>query len=315
MDLLSPEQFEEGFGSHTPMITGQTRVVRYYPMFARAFPLMRQLINEQCNLSESSKDTISRATSCKDLYDVMRRDFWVVTSCESTSNPGTAHEGTRITLQVRRLHHSRERERSADECALLTCLSLARFIQYSAPEGYEFSIRTPGTPSRWAEYDKELEFVWNLLYEEAIKPDRDIERLSELILTLAFYWYNFMPLSRGTAACGYVAILSLFLSFDIWVCLCCRSYSSSIYRAFLTMNGADRIPPTTDPAGRLGGHPHAFTAGLHCYDLALDVCRPLQDHAVGRSPIGRASDADPSSGNRGPQCYQRQPSALPGQRH
>ena len=127
MDLLSPEQFEEGFGSHTPMITGQTRVVRYYPMFARAFPLMRQLINEQCNLSESSKDTISRATSCKDLYDVMRRDFWVVTSCESTSNPGTAHEGTRITLQVRRLHHSRERERSADECALLTCLSLASF--------------------------------------------------------------------------------------------------------------------------------------------------------------------------------------------
>ena len=132
MDLLSPEQFEEGFGSHTPMITGQTRVVRYYPMFARAFPLMRQLINEQCNLSESSKDTISRATSCKDLYDVMRRDFWVVTSCESTSNPGTAHEGTRITLQVRRLHHSRERER--DRQTNVPCLLVSRSLA-------SFSIR------------------------------------------------------------------------------------------------------------------------------------------------------------------------------
>jgi len=33
VDLLTPEQFAEGFGSHTPIITGQCDVVRYGPMF------------------------------------------------------------------------------------------------------------------------------------------------------------------------------------------------------------------------------------------------------------------------------------------
>ena len=32
------------------------------------------------------------------------------------------------------------------------------------------------------------------------------------ILTFAYFWYNFMPLARGTAAAGYIFILSLFLA-------------------------------------------------------------------------------------------------------
>lgn len=34
--------------------------------------------------------------------------------------------------------------------------------------------------------------------------------IAQRILTYAYYWYNFMPLARGTAACGYTTILSLF---------------------------------------------------------------------------------------------------------
>lgn len=59
VDLLSPEQFEEGFGSHTPMITGQTNVIRYYPMFKRAFPIMKSLIPEQCKITEEMRSGIT----------------------------------------------------------------------------------------------------------------------------------------------------------------------------------------------------------------------------------------------------------------
>jgi hypothetical protein len=31
-------------------------------------------------------------------------------------------------------------------------------------------------------------------------------------LTFAYFWYSFMPLARGTAAVGYVALLGLFLA-------------------------------------------------------------------------------------------------------
>ncbi len=32
------------------------------------------------------------------------------------------------------------------------------------------------------------------------------------ILKFAYFWYNFMPLARGTAAAGYIFILSMFLA-------------------------------------------------------------------------------------------------------
>lgn len=33
----------------------------------------------------------------------------------------------------------------------------------SAPEGFEFTIRTPGTPARWRQYEEELCAVWGKL--------------------------------------------------------------------------------------------------------------------------------------------------------
>jgi hypothetical protein len=45
------------------------------------------------------------------------------------------------------------------------------------------------------------------------------DRTSDLILTMTFYWYNFMPLSRGTAAVGYMALLAMFLAIDVEVCM------------------------------------------------------------------------------------------------
>ena len=142
VDLLTPEQFEEGFGSHTPMITGQTNVVRYYPMFSRAFKIMKDLMPAQHSIDSS---IINAINNCKEMYDLMKKDFWVVTPCMSTAFPGKTMEGTRLTLQ------------------------------YVHPEGYEYSIRTPGTPPRWKDYDLELSFVFAKLSEEAEKENPDLE--------------------------------------------------------------------------------------------------------------------------------------------
>lgn len=35
VDLLTRKEFENGFGSHTPMFSGQTKTVRYYMNFER----------------------------------------------------------------------------------------------------------------------------------------------------------------------------------------------------------------------------------------------------------------------------------------
>jgi hypothetical protein len=55
--------------------------------------------------------------------------------------------------------------------------------------------------------------VWRLLTLEARrKPGPDVDRFMDLALTFYFYWVNFGPLSRGTAACGYIAFFALMLS-------------------------------------------------------------------------------------------------------
>ncbi|KAL6073358.1 Suppressor of RPS4-RLD 1 [Balamuthia mandrillaris] len=185
VDLLTPEQFAEGFGSHTPMITGQTYVVRYSPMFKRAFAIMKGLLQQQQALDEHAKKRVAEAKECADLHAIMKRDFWVVTPCYSTARPGKIMEGTRLTLQA------------------------------SSPEGFEYAIRTPGTPPRWQEYDYEMTYIFELLKKEASSPSPNLDRLSDLILKLSFYWYNFMPLSRGTAAVGYMSLLGMFLSVGI----------------------------------------------------------------------------------------------------
>lgn len=43
VDLLTRKEFEEGFGSHTAMFSGQSRVIRYFMNFERALARQKQV--------------------------------------------------------------------------------------------------------------------------------------------------------------------------------------------------------------------------------------------------------------------------------
>lgn len=76
-------------------------------------------------------------------------------------------------------------------------------IVASSPEGYEFTIRTPGTPDRWQQYDEELIAVWGRLTEAVCEDalsaenrragEEDDEReakedlICDLILQVSYY--------------------------------------------------------------------------------------------------------------------------------
>lgn len=47
VDLLTKAEFEAGFGSHTPIFSGQTKCVRYYMNFERALRLMKEVIAQE----------------------------------------------------------------------------------------------------------------------------------------------------------------------------------------------------------------------------------------------------------------------------
>lgn len=198
------EEFNSGFGSHTPIILGQAKVVRYFPNYQRAFDVAKTVMKEKMyvhnradgiiDLSKKGKlQDIVDAESCLDLYRVVGEDFWLATWCYSTAFEGKQLEGTRITLLK------------------------------SVEHGLDFAIRTPCTPSRWDEFSAEMTLAWEAIcnaYCGETYGSTDfsmLENVRNAILRMTYYWYNFMPLSRGTAAVGYIVLLGLLLAANMEV--------------------------------------------------------------------------------------------------
>ncbi|OVA17057.1 Tetratricopeptide repeat-containing domain [Macleaya cordata] len=198
------EEFNCGFGSHTPLILGQAKVVRYFPNYQRILNFTKTIVKEKKSVNNNADDIIDlsmdgrlqnmlHAESCSDLYSVIGEDFWLATWCNSTAFEGKRLEGTRITLQK------------------------------MGEKGFDFAIRTPCTPYRWDEYDAEMTMAWEALcnaYCGETYGSADLsmlENVQNAILRMTYYWYNFMPLSRGSAAIGYVVLLGLFLAANMEV--------------------------------------------------------------------------------------------------
>ncbi|RZR80271.1 hypothetical protein BHM03_00006266, partial [Ensete ventricosum] len=89
--------------------------------------------------------------------------------------------------------------------------------------GFDFAIRTPCTPSRWDKYSEEMATAWEAIcsaYTSEMYSSNDLtmlENLKDAILRMTYYWYNFMPLSRGSAVVGYIVLLGLFLAANMEV--------------------------------------------------------------------------------------------------
>lgn len=196
------EEFNSGFGSKTPMILGQAKVVRYFPYYERTLDVAKTVMNEKkyvmgkkdvaIDLAKSNKlKEIMQAESCSDLHRIIGEDFWLATWCDSTANKGKKLEGTRIT------------------------------ILKNQEVGHEFAIRTPYMPSRWNEFDAEMTTAWDAVcgaycgHAYGSTSLDVLENVKNEILRMTYYWYNFMPLSRGSASVGFTVLLGLLIAVNL----------------------------------------------------------------------------------------------------
>jgi hypothetical protein len=159
--------------------------------------------------------------------------FYLILPCFSLVQPNKYRNGTRITV--------------------------AKNIGSSG--GWDMSICTASTSTRFAEFEVEMDRAFNSLVEavtEYLKNKYDNATIQEYKLLsqavwekaadLFFYWIHFSPLSRGTSAVGYMTFLASLLSInhiieksiprDIqldWEALL-ESYSSNFRTALVNMN-------------------------------------------------------------------------------
>ena len=256
IDLLAPEAFAEGFGLQTPMVTGQMNVVRYFPYCAKAIDLLKQLVPGQgvCDVRDRTfylpPDRLQRlaaVTTCDELFQVIGQGFYLETPCVSIGTPGTSFSGTRITLLQK------------------------------PPGGYEFTIRTPGTPPRWVLYTKEFDLLWERMTKAATAKVVDKSELSTCIFAFYFYWCNFGPLSRGTAATGAVRAQQPAANLVLQQCLMLPPGFMALVALFLGAGELITTPIPKDKQVRFLRSCAAFAS------RPLDLCCSL----IGRRFCGR----------------------------
>ena len=85
----------------------QCEVVRYFPYFPAAFELFTRLTQQNIETTQDQQRCIAEARSSSlptvrrlaGIVDGFGKGFYVAVPCESSREPGTQLEGTRITLQ------------------------------------------------------------------------------------------------------------------------------------------------------------------------------------------------------------------------
>ncbi|XP_021378054.1 tetratricopeptide repeat protein 13-like [Mizuhopecten yessoensis] len=79
-----------------------------------------------------------------------------------------------------------------------------------------FSMNVMNRHERTMAYHAELDWVFNQLQEEikrtGVTKVTDVDSVLNIILTLAYYFYNMMPLSRGSSAVAYSVALGVIMS-------------------------------------------------------------------------------------------------------
>jgi len=107
------------------------------------------------------------------------------------------------------------------------------------PNGHEFTIRMPGLPMRYLQYHdllkQQFEKVRSIVYKKENKKENKEQKekqndhvigraneenkveIIESCLLVFYYWVSWAPLTRGSAATGYVFLYSLLLACGLTV--------------------------------------------------------------------------------------------------
>ncbi|CAI5960838.1 unnamed protein product, partial [Closterium sp. NIES-64] len=198
--LLSPERV--AVRSTTPIHVYNFETVKYYPVLHRAVALTRATLleNEEAFDADYTRFSVPRsshgskieaARDLQELHAAVGRDFSALTLIRSALHPQQRIPGTEF--QVKRTNHS-----------------------------YDFYTETVMDADRWSNFNAEMSAAWQSLCTAVLDartqtqdPQLYRHRIQHAILRLAFFWFQVMPLTRGSAMGGMVAILGLSMAADM----------------------------------------------------------------------------------------------------
>ncbi|KXJ28211.1 tetratricopeptide repeat protein 13 [Exaiptasia diaphana] len=196
LDLMPDKSVKAGFNVHMTLVKGQMTNIRYAEYFDKIFQFTKTMLLHFYKMDEfTTKDfkrKIEKSKTCEDLINVLK-----------LQNPTNPQPGLMLSTHVASLKSGGKS--NLDGIMLM--------LSEGSGGNLVFSMDTATTPSRTASYHSELEYIWTQIQLEARKPsNKENDPLGQYILSLAYYFFNLMPLSRGSSAVAYTVALGLFLA-------------------------------------------------------------------------------------------------------
>ncbi|XP_073413742.1 tetratricopeptide repeat protein 13 isoform X3 [Dendrobates tinctorius] len=198
LDQMPTQSLSRGFNNHINLIRGQVINMRYLEYFEKILSFIKNRIiiyhsaNNPRGLSEV-KDALEKVHKVEDLLPIMKlnsktRDgFTVNTKLPSLKDPGKEYDGFTITI-------------TGDKIGNIL-----------------FSVETQTTEERTQLYHAEIESLYKDLTAKgkvlALSTELgEADVVCELILSLVYYFYNLMPLSRGSSVVAYSVIMGALMA-------------------------------------------------------------------------------------------------------
>ncbi|XP_031550706.1 tetratricopeptide repeat protein 13-like [Actinia tenebrosa] len=196
LDKMPGKSVKAGFNVHMTLVKGQMKNIRYAEYFDKIFQFTKTMLLHFYKMDEFStkefKRRIEKSKTCDDLINVLK-----------LQNPSNPQPGLMLSTHVGSLKTGGKS--NLDGIILM--------LSEGSGQNLMFSMDTATTPSRTSSYHSELDFIWSQILNEARKPsNKDLDALGQNILSLAYYFFNLMPLSRGSSAVAYTVALGLFLA-------------------------------------------------------------------------------------------------------
>ncbi|XP_069786942.1 tetratricopeptide repeat protein 13 isoform X8 [Narcine bancroftii] len=199
LDQMPPQSLSRGFNNHINLIRGQIINMRYLAYFEKILNFIKDRIlvyhgaNNPKGLSEV-RDALEKVKKVEDLLPIMKqfnsktRDgFTVNTKVPSLKYQGKEYDGFTITITGDRVGNM------------------------------IFSVETQTTEERTQQYHNEIEALYKDLSSKgkALLLSTELgeaDAVCNLVLSLVYYFYNLMPLSRGSSVVAYSVIMGALMA-------------------------------------------------------------------------------------------------------
>ncbi|XP_066548672.1 tetratricopeptide repeat protein 13 isoform X1 [Amia ocellicauda] len=198
LDQMPAQSLSRGFNNHINLIRGQIINIRYLAYFDNMLRFIKDRILDYHGAYNSRgllevRQALENVNKVEELLPIMKfnsktRDGFTVNSkVPSLKDPGKEYDGFTITITGERVGNML------------------------------FSVETQTTEERTQQYQSEIESLYKDLTAKGkalmLSAELgDADAVCNLILSLVYYFYNLMPLSRGSSVVAYSVVMGALMA-------------------------------------------------------------------------------------------------------